>query len=266
MNQSSDEWVWSRLDDGSDTEMERSMEPGLVPGQGQRLAGERELERGIAQALASGSQCPDALWESIQQRMRGRERRSQGVFRRIGPALLAASILMTLSSGATAFLLLHRQRDVFFAQEKSPPSFASGETSAKERDYPLEQAALAEKQREAMLAEAMAEVEKARAERDLAMTERDEARAKLQELENDVRVARDETDTLRADLTSVQASHATLRGEVDELRRIAGLLGAENISAGFTHSTAASGVLQEAALSMPLPESAASTLTADEEP
>lgn len=99
------EKLWMAYLDGEMTSTEAAaFDESLTSEERSRLAGEMRLESGLAEALAAGALCPDAVWRRTELMLRNRSkvraRRLQGSWRLVVGAL-AASLLVGLSFWAS---------------------------------------------------------------------------------------------------------------------------------------------------------------------
>lgn len=194
---------------------------------------EKRFDNQVAQILAADVPCPDALWKSLVSDMEKRDPLSMRKERasktyRIAAILAAASILMVFSSAITAYLIgltspspAARERAALQNPTFSfPVSHTNAEADDTESDLPSEQEPNAStlKRRLVVLKNELAQVQE---ERDTAVTERDEIKAHVKELEKSLTLARSEADTLRSDLT-VARRDAT--NEPDGIRQTAARL------------------------------------------
>jgi hypothetical protein len=241
MKSSSDDWVWTRIGGESPPPGDDHAAVPLSSEQSQRLEAETRLDKGLADALASGGKCPEALWEHLRTQLTVREHAAPSFMqrlarRRMTVAALAASLLVVASSGLTAVVLRPSstpEMGKMLWQSAPPP--ANGAVKARvaskmERASPAEDAA--EFERLAAEAQSAAKAaqddrDRAIAERDQAFAERDSAHAQLQEVTKELGLARSESEMLRATLASASAESDSIRREVNGLRQVASGLGVD---------------------------------------
>ena len=218
MKKSNDEWARNHLDEVA------------TP----NTASEKRFDEHVARVLSTSASCPDALWQTLHADMTNRVRPSQRFLQRIAnrrvlTTLLAASVLVVFSSSMTAFLIGLREEASTFQEYETQqelevtPALASNTTPeyVEEDTAPPPQHTQKSNRIDRKLAALQAALAQSKKERDLAVTERDEAKKRLKELEKSLVFAQTETESLRSDLALARRE---TKNDTDGLRQTAGRL------------------------------------------